>query len=236
MSLNKLSIKDVNVSGKTLFIRVDFNVPMDKEGKITNTARIEAAIPTLKFALEKGAAKLVLCSHLGRPSGKGYEAEFTLKPVAEALAQLIGQPVHFCKDCVGDEVEKEVKAATEKLVLLENVRFHSEEECKKEDDPAVKAFRAGLRKLADIYVDDAFGTAHRAHSSMVGEGYDVRCAGLLLEKEINYFRIALEDPQRPYCAILGGAKVSDKIQLIRNFLPKVNKLIICGGMAYTFIK
>ena len=178
--LSKLSIKDVDLKDKVVFIRVDFNVPMDKQGKIINTARIEAAMPTLKYALEKGATKLVLCSHLGRPKGKGFEAEFTLKPVAEALEKLMSQKVLFLNDCVGDEVEKQIKETSEKLILLENVRFHAEEEAKDENAPNVKEFRAKLRKLADIYVDDAFGTAHRAHSSMVGEGYDIRCAGLLL--------------------------------------------------------
>lgn len=236
MSLNKLTIDQVDVKDKRVFCRVDFNVPQDENGNITNTARIEAALPTIKYILDHGAKDIVLCSHLGRPSGKGFEAKFSMKPVAEALEKLLGEKVTFLNDCVGPEVEKACAAPATRVILLENVRFHSEEQDKNEKSPEVVAFRASLRKLADIYCDDAFGTAHRAHSSMVGEGYDVRCAGFLMKKEIEYFNKALNEPVRPYLAIMGGAKIGDKIKLLKNLIPKVNDIIICGGMAYTFMK
>lgn len=159
-----------------------------------------------------------------------------MKPVAEALEKIMGMKVLLLNDSVGAEVEKACENPTEKLILLENVRFHKEEQNEDEKDEHVIAFRKSLRKLADIYCDDAFGTAHRPHSSMVGEFYEIRCAGFLLQKEIDYFRIAISEPKRPYLAILGGAKISDKIKLIENLIPKVNDLIICGGMAYSFMK
>lgn len=237
MSLAKLSIADVDLSGKRVFVRTDYNVPQDKEGNITNLARIEASLPTLKHCLEKGCKSLVLASHLGRPKGNGPEPAFTLAPVAKALEGLLGKPVTLLKDCCGPEVEAACANPTPgSIFLLENLRFHKEETNENEDDPKVKAFRASLAKLADVYCNDAFGTAHRPHSSMVGEGYSVRCAGFLMQKEIDYFRIALSEPKRPYLAILGGAKVADKIKLIKNLLPKVNKIIICGGMSFTFLK
>ncbi|CAO3651606.1 unnamed protein product [Cunninghamella blakesleeana] len=245
MSLsNKLSIRDVELKDKRVLIRVDFNVPL-KEGKITNNNRIVQALPTVKYALEQGAASVVLMSHLGRPNGK-VEEKYSLKPVAEELEKLLGKPVTFLKDCVGSEVEKECQAATGgKVILLENLRFHIEEEGSSKDkdgnktkaDPeSVKAFRASLTKLADVYVNDAFGTAHRAHSSMVGVDLSQRAAGFLMQKELEYFAKVLESPERPFLAILGGAKVSDKIKLIENMLDKVNALIVCGGMAFTFKK
>lgn len=236
--MNKLSIDKVDVKGKRVFIRVDFNVPM-KEGKITNNVRIVEALPTIKYVLEHGAKSVVLASHLGRPDGK-IVAKDSLKPVSEELERL-GIKNTFLPDCVGPEVEKACADPAEGTVfLLENLRFHIEEEGKspteKADPEKVKEFRASLRRLGDIYCCDAFGTAHRAHSSMVGDGYEVRCSGFLLKKEIDYFRIALHEPKRPYLAILGGAKVSDKILLIENLLDKVDELIICGGMSYTFAK
>lgn len=237
MSLEKLSIADVDLSGKRVFVRTDYNVPQDKEGNITNLARIEASLPTLKHCLEKGCKALVLASHLGRPKGNGPEPAFTLAPVAKALEDLLGKPVTLLKDCCGPEVESAcANPALGSIFLLENLRFHKEETNEDEADPKVKAFRASLAKLADVYCNDAFGTAHRPHSSMVGEGYSIRCAGFLMQKEIDYFRIALSEPKRPYLAILGGAKVADKIKLIKNLLPKVNKIIICGGMSFTFLK
>ncbi|KAF8623938.1 hypothetical protein AX15_006104 [Amanita polypyramis BW_CC] len=244
MSLsNKLSITDLSLEGRVL-IRVDFNVPI-QDGKITNPARIVAALPTIKYALEHGAASVILMSHLGRPDGKVIE-KYTLKPVAAELERQLGKPVLFLQDCVGLEVEKAIKGASSgSVILLENLRFHIEEEgsvknsdgTKTKADPAkVAEFRENLTKLGDVYINDAFGTAHRAHSSMVGIKLPQRAAGFLVKKELDYFAKALEKPEIPFLAILGGAKVSDKIQLIENMLDKVNSLIICGGMAFTFKK
>jgi phosphoglycerate kinase len=247
MSLNKKQLKDVDVGGKRVFIRVDFNVPQDKKDPsiITNPARIVGALPTIKYCLEKGATSVVLASHLGRPDGNVVE-KFSLAPVAKELEKQLGKPVTFLKDCVGSEVEAACAApAAGSVILLENVRFHVEEEGKgvspsgdktKASKEEVTAFRASLAKLADIYVSDAFGTAHRAHSSMVGEGYDVKCAGFLVAKELENFGKVLDSPAKPVLAILGGAKVSDKILLIKNMCSKVDKIIIGGGMAYTFLK
>ncbi|GAA5861398.1 hypothetical protein JCM8547_006117 [Rhodosporidiobolus lusitaniae] len=243
---NKLSIKDLDLKGKKVFIRVDFNVPFDKEGNITNNQRITAALPTIKYAIEQKAAAIVLASHLGRPNGEVVE-KYSLKPVAKELERLLSdQSITFLKDCVGEETEKAVADSKEgQIFLLENLRFHIEEEGSSKDkegkktkaDPeAVKKFRASLTKLADVYVNDAFGTAHRAHSSMVGVDLEKKAAGLLMTKELEYFAKVLEKPERPFLAILGGAKVSDKIQLIENLLDKVNSLIVCGGMAFTFKK
>ncbi|KDR81410.1 hypothetical protein GALMADRAFT_59194 [Galerina marginata CBS 339.88] len=245
MSLsNKLSITDLDLKGKRVLIRVDFNVPI-QDGKITNPARIVAAIPTIKYALEHGARAVILMSHLGRPDGKVVE-KYSLKPVAAEVEHQLGKPVKFLTDSVGPEVEQAVNSAPEgSVILLENLRFHIEEEgsvkakdgSKTKADPAkVSNFREELTKLGDVYVNDAFGTAHRAHSSMVGVKLPQRAAGFLMKKELEYFAKALESPERPFLAILGGAKVSDKIQLIDNMLDKVNSLIICGGMAFTFKK
>ncbi|MCL1967618.1 MAG: phosphoglycerate kinase [Fibromonadales bacterium] len=247
--MSKLFIEDLNLQGKRAFIRVDFNVPQDKTtGEITNTKRIEAALPTIRYALDKGAA-VILASHLGRPDGKAV-AKYSLKPVAEKLKELLGKPVKFLSDCVGPDVEKECTAAKPgDVILLENLRFHLEEEgkakVKKPDgteekikaDPAkVKEFRTSLSKLAEVYINDAFGTAHRAHSSMLGEGYAQRASGYLMKKELDAFSAVLDNPKRPLLAILGGAKVADKIQLINNLLDKADKIIIGGGMAFTFKK
>ncbi|KAI8059921.1 3-phosphoglycerate kinase [Gilbertella persicaria] len=244
MSLsNKLSIRDLNLKDKRILIRVDFNVPL-KDGAITNNNRIVQALPTVKYALDQGAAAVILMSHLGRPNGEAV-SKYSLKPVAAEVEKLLGKPVEFLNDCVGPEVEKTCQSATGgKVILLENLRFHIEEEGSakvdgnkiKADADKVKAFRESLTSLADVYVNDAFGTAHRAHSSMVGVQLPQRAAGFLMQKELEYFAKALENPARPFLAILGGAKVSDKIQLIENMLDKVNALIICGGMAFTFKK
>jgi len=245
MSLsNKLSIQDVDLKGKRVLIRVDFNVPI-QDGKISNPARIVAALPTIKYALEQGASVVTLMSHLGRPDGKVVE-KYSLKPIAAELEKQLSRSVNFLSDCVGDEVEKAVNSAENgSVILLENLRFHIEEEgsVKNKDGSKTKAdkndvqkFREGLTKLGDVYVNDAFGTAHRAHSSMVGIKLPQRAAGFLVKKELEFFAKALENPERPFLAILGGAKVSDKIQLIDNMLDKVNSLIICGGMAFTFKK
>ncbi len=241
----KLFIEDVELKGKRALIRVDFNVPQDKvTGAITNTKRIEAALPTIKYALEKGAS-VILMSHLGRPDGKRIE-KFSLKPVAEALQKLLGKPVQFLNDCVGAEVEAAcAKAKPGDVILLENLRFHIEEEGKvkledgsklKADPEKVKAFRASLTKLGDVYINDAFGTAHRDHSSMTGVQLPQRACGYLMKKELDAFGAVLDNPKRPLLAILGGAKVADKIQLISNLLDKADEIIIGGGMAYTFLK
>jgi phosphoglycerate kinase len=241
----KLSIDQVDLKGKRVLMRVDFNVPQDKAtGAITNTARIVAALPTITYALEKGAS-VVLMSHLGRPDGKA-DLKYSLKPVATALEELLKRPVTFLSDCVGAEVEAAcAKLAPGSVVLLENLRFHIEEEGKvknadgtstKADPKAVEAFRASLSKLGDVYVNDAFGTAHRAHSSMVGCALPQRAVGFLMKKELDAFAAVLDEPKRPLLAILGGAKVADKLQLINNLLDRANEIIIGGGMAFTFKK
>jgi len=244
MELNKLPLSLLPIASERVFMRCDFNVPQ-KDGVITNNARIVAALPSIKYCLDNGAKSVVLCSHLGRPDGQ-KNMKFTLKPVAEELKKLLERDVTFLDDCVGPDVEAAcANPAQGSVILLENLRFHVEEEGKgvdasgnkvKADKDKVTAFRASLRKLADVYVNDAFGTAHRAHSSMMGEGFDRRAAGFLLKKELEYFAKALCEPARPFLAILGGAKVKDKIQLIENMLDKVDEMIIGGGMAFTFRK
>lgn len=243
---NKLSIADLDLKGKRVLMRVDFNVPLDKEtSQVKDKQRIEGALPTIKYALDHGAKCVILMSHLGRPDGKRVEKE-SLKPVADELQKLLGRDVKFLNDCVGDEVEQAAQQADNgQVILLENLRFHLEEEGSvkdkqgnktKADKEAVDKFRASLSKLGDVYINDAFGAAHRAHSSIVGVKLDQRAAGYLMKKELDYFGRVLENPERPFLAILGGAKVSDKIQLIENLLDKVNALIIGGGMAFTFLK
>ncbi|KAF8252274.1 phosphoglycerate kinase-like protein [Wilcoxina mikolae CBS 423.85] len=245
MSLsNKLTITDVDVKDKRVLIRVDFNVPLDGT-TITNNQRIVGALPTIKYAIDNGAKAVILMSHLGRPDGKRVE-KYSLAPVAKELQTLLGRDVTFLNDCVGKEVEERVAKATGgEVILLENLRFHPAEEGSykdaagnkhKADPEKVKEFRRSLTSLGDIYVNDAFGTAHRAHSSMVGVDLPQRVSGFLVKKELEYFAKALENPQRPFLAILGGAKVSDKIKLIDNLIPKVDSLIIGGGMAFTFKK
>mmetsp|Transcript_85559 Transcript_85559/g.205083 ORF Transcript_85559/g.205083 Transcript_85559/m.205083 type:complete len:688 (+) Transcript_85559:88-2151(+) len=243
MAMGKMTLKEVDVRDKRVFIRVDFNVPQDKSDPtvITNTQRIDGAVPTIRHCLKKGAKSVVLCSHLGRPDGKPVE-KYSLAPVAKELEKILGQDVLFLKDCVGSEVEAAcADPAQGSVILLENLRFHIEEEGKNEakekaDAEKVKEFRASLAKLGDVYVNDAFGTAHRAHSSMLGEGFPIRVAGFLMGKELSSFGKVLNKPRQPVLAILGGAKVSDKIQLIKNMLDKVDIMIIGGGMAYTFLK
>lgn len=239
------TIRDLDLAGKRVFMRVDFNVPQDKNtGAITNNQRIVAALPTIKYALEKGAS-VVLASHLGRPDGKVVE-KFSLKPIAAELEKLLGKPVAFASDCVGPEAEKAAAALKPgQVLLLENLRFHIEEEGKvkledgssvKAEKSAVEAFRASLSKLGDVYVNDAFGTAHRAHSSIVGVSLPQKAAGFLMEAELKAFSAVLDNPQRPLLAILGGAKIADKIPLIKNLIEKADQIIIGGGMAYTFKK
>jgi phosphoglycerate kinase len=244
MTLNKLSIDQLDLKGKRVLIRVDFNVPM-KNGEITNNQRIVAALPTVQYALDNGAKSVVLMSHLGRPDGKVVE-KYSLKPVADAVKQLLKKDVLFLNECIGAEVEAAcANPAPGTVILLENLRFHIEEEGKvtaadgskiKADPKKVEEFRASLSKLGDVYVNDAFGTAHRAHSSMVGCQLPQKASGFLMKKELSYFAKALENPVRPFLAIMGGAKVADKIQLIENMLDKVNEMIIGGGMAFTFLK
>lgn len=241
----KKSIKDLDLSGKRVLMRVDFNVPQNKAtGEITNTQRITAALPTIQYAIDQGAS-VILMSHLGRPDGNRVE-KFTLAPVAAKLGELLSRPVAFLPDCVGPDVESECAAPEPgTVILLENVRFHIEEEGKGKDadgnsikaDPAkVAAFRASLTKLGDVYVNDAFGTAHRAHSSVVGIDLPEKVAGFLMQKELEAFGAVIERPQRPLLAILGGAKIADKIPLINNLLDKADEIIVGGGMAYTFLK
>jgi len=243
MTLKKASLKDTDVRGKRVLMRVDFNVPMEN-GQITNNQRIAAALPSINYCLDNGAKIVTLMSHLGRPDGR-ENPKFSLRPVQEELEKLLKCGVAFFPTCVGPKVEGSInKAPDGSLVLLENLRFHIEEEGKgvdeqgkkvKADPEKVKEFREQLSKYCDVYVNDAFGTAHRAHSSMVGISCPVRVAGFLMEKELQYFEKVLEKPDRPFLAILGGAKIADKIQLVNNLLTKVNGLIIGGGMAFTFL-
>ncbi|MGI5896336.1 MAG: phosphoglycerate kinase [Oscillospiraceae bacterium] len=228
-SLNKKSIEDIDVSNKRVLARCDFNVPL-KDGVITNDKRIVAALPTIKYLMEHGA-KLILCSHLGRPK-EGWEPEFSLAPVAKRLSELLGKEVVMAKDVIGEDAK--AKAAALKagdVMLLENVRYHKEE---KKNDPA---FAKELASLAEIYVNDAFGAAHRAHASTAGVAdYLPAVCGYLMQKEIDFIGGTIEDPKHPFVAILGGAKVSDKIGVIENLIDKVDTLIIGGGMAYTFMR
>jgi 3-phosphoglycerate kinase len=228
--MSKMTIRDIDLNNKKVIIRVDFNVPLDGE-KITDDIRIRAAVPTIKYVIDHGAAKVILMSHLGRPAGTGFEKEFSLAPAAKHLAELLCQPVKLMSDCVGAAVKSEIAASSAKVVLLENLRFHKEEE---KNDPA---FAKELASLADIYVNDAFGTAHRAHASTAGvAAYLPAVSGFLIEKEIEYLGKAINNPERPFVVILGGKKVSDKILLIENLLKKADTILIGGGMAYTFLK
>ena len=228
--MNKKTVKDIDVTGKRVFVRCDFNVPQDENGKITDNRRIVSALETIKYLIEKNA-KVILCSHLGRPKGE-FKKEFSLKPVAEELTKLLGKEVKLADDVIGESAQNLVGQMQDgDVILLENVRFHAEEE--KND----AKFAKKLASLADIYVNDAFGTTHRAHASTAGiAAYLPAVSGFLIEKEINFMGNTLENPQRPFVAILGGAKVSDKIGVIDALLEKVDTLIIGGGMAYTFFK
>ena len=227
----KLSIRDLSLKGQRVFVRVDFNVPL-KNGVIGDDTRIRSSLPTIQYALEQGAT-VILASHLGRPKGKP-NPEFSLQPVADRLSQLLGQPVTFASDCIGDAAVSAIRTAQagSRVVLLENLRFHPEEE--KNDAGFAKA----LASLADLYVDDAFGASHRAHASVdaITKFLPNAAAGLLMEQELKYLGHVLEAPERPFVAIIGGAKVSDKLEVIENLLGKVDRLIIGGAMAYTFFK
>jgi phosphoglycerate kinase len=226
----KKTLQDVELKGKTVLMRVDFNVPI-KEGKIGDDNRIVQALESINFVIDNGA-KLILTSHLGRPGGEP-SPEFSLKPVADHLATLVDAPVHFAEDCIGDKAEKVInEAKVGEIVLLENVRFHPEE--KKNDSEFAKK----LASYADLFVNDAFGSSHRAHASVAGvtEYLQPAVSGFLLEKEIRYLEDSVNNPSRPFVAILGGAKVSDKIGVIENLISKVDTIIIGGGMTYTFYK
>ena len=229
--MNKKTVKDIDVNNKKVLVRCDFNVPIDSEtGKITDNRRIRAALPTIQYLLEHNA-KVILCSHLGRPKGE-FNLKYSLKPVAEELSKLLNKDVKLAKDVIGESA-KELTANMKEgdVVLLENVRFHKEEE---QNNPE---YSKALASMAEIYVNDAFGTAHRAHSSTTGVAdYLPAVSGFLIEKELEFLGGALENPEHPFVAILGGAKVSDKIGVIENLLDKVDTLIIGGGMAYTFYK
>jgi len=231
--MNKKTIKDIDISSKRVLVRCDFNVPMDGEGNITDDRRIRAALPTIQYLLDNGA-KVILMSHLGRPKGEGYEAKYSLKPVGDRLSELLQKTVFFAEDgeVVGENARKLSSQLKDgEVLLLENLRFVKGET--KND----RAFAEKLASLGDVYVNDAFGTAHRAHSSTAGVAdFLPAVAGFLIEKEISIMGSALTNPERPFVAILGGAKVSDKIGVINNLLEKVDKLIIGGGMAYTFMK
>ncbi len=229
--MKKLSIDNLDLKDKRVLVRVDFNVPLDENQKITDDRRIVASLPTIKKIIKDGG-KAILMSHLGRPKGK-VKPEFSLKPAAEKLGELLGKDVKLAPDCIGDEVKKlvsEMKVGD--VLLLENLRFHAEEE--KND----AAFSKALAELGDVYVNDAFGTAHRAHASTEGITHfiDKCAAGYLMQKELDYLGSALSKPERPYCAILGGAKISGKIDVIMNLFNKVDTLIVGGGMAFTFFK
>lgn len=236
----KLSVSKINVRGKRVLLRCDFNVPLDKQQRITDDARITESLPTIRLLLE-GGARLIVCSHLGRPDGQRVP-EMSLAPAAKRLGELLGRPVPLAPDCIGPEVEAMAAALKDgDILLLENVRFHKEEDEKKNKETkkfsdAREAFAKAMGSLAEVYVNDAFGTAHRDHVSTCGVArfLSPRACGLLIEKELRYLKEALENPKRPLLAIVGGAKVSTKIPVIRELMAKVDHLYIAGGMVYTF--
>jgi len=222
-------VKELNMQDKVVFLRVDFNVPI-VQGKITEPHRIDSALATIRFIMER-ASKVIIASHLGRPGGK-KDPKYSMAPVGEYLSKALGQPVALAPDCIGPEAERVVRQSSNRLVLLENLRFHNEEEKNDVD------FSRALAALANVYVNDAFGAAHRAHASIAGMAafFQTKGAGLLLQKELDYLSRLISNPDKPFLTILGGAKVSDKIGVIKNLLPKVNTLLIGGAMAYTFLQ
>jgi len=227
----KLSVRDIDPKGKRIFMRVDFNVPLNDAGEITDDTRIQASLPTIKYILERGG-RLILASHLGRPKGKPND-KMSLNPVATRLGQVLGMPVAFATDCIGPEAETAAKGLKDgEVLLLENLRFHAEEE---KNDPE---FAKKLAALAEVYVDDAFGSAHRAHASTEGITHFLSpcAAGLLMERELEYLGKAVGHPERPYVAIVGGSKVSDKIELLQNMMKFADSVLVGGAMAYTFLK
>jgi len=226
----KKTIRDIPIAGKRVLIRADFNVPQDASGRITDDARIRESLPTIQYAIQQGA-KIILMSHLGRPTGN-VSPEFSLKPVAERLSELLKRPVALASDCIGPQVEAHaVKLSAGEVLLLENLRFHAQEAAND------ASFAKALATLGEVYVNDAFGSAHRAHASTEGVAHHLPAvAGLLIDKEIRYFEQILNNPARPLIAVLGGAKVSDKIEVIKNLLERVDALLIGGAMAYTFLK
>ena len=228
--MNKLTVRDYNLRGKRVFMRTDFNVPLDENRNIADDTRIKAALPTIRYILNQ-KAKLILASHLGRPNGEVNE-KLRMDPIGKRLEELLGERVVKLNDCIGEEVKERVKNQNQdEVILLENLRFHSEEKANDEN------FAKELASLADVYVNDAFGTSHREHASIVGISKHLPAlAGFLLEKEIRFLSKAVESPDKPYIAILGGAKVSDKLGVIDNFIDKADEILIGGGMAYTFLK
>ena len=228
--MTRLTVRDLSVAGKRVFVRVDFNVPI-RDGQVTDDSRIRAALPTIRFIVEHGGA-VVAASHLGRPSGNGFESDLSMEPVAKRLSELLEQPVKLAADVCGPDVEGLTNTLKPgEILLLENLRFNRGE---KKGDPA---FAEDLRKLSDLYVNDAFGTSHRSDTSVCGlpKLYDQAAAGMLMEKEIHYFEDVLADPERPYVSIVGGAKVSDKIPLLKHLIGDVDTILIGGAMAYTFL-
>ena len=227
--MSKVTVRDIDFKGKRVIARVDYNVPLDEEGRITDDARIRASLDTVRYILDNGAGKLILMSHLGRPKGRVVDS-LRLTPVAKRLSELLSESIEKLDDCIGDEVKNRIASTDKRIILLENLRFHPEEKAGDEK------FAKELASLADVYVNDAFGTAHRAHASTtVIAKFLPSCIGFLIEKEIKYLSEALS-PKKPYVVILGGAKVSDKIGVVRNLLVKADKIIIGGAMAYTFLK
>lgn len=228
--MNKRTVRDIELKDKKVIMRVDFNVPLDKEGNITDDARIRAAEETIRYILERSPKKLILMSHLGRPKGKVVDP-LRMDKVAKRLSQILGLEVEKIDDCIGEQVKQAIEATQAKLILLENLRFYPEEE--KGDE----GFARQLASLGDIYVNDAFGTAHRAHASTtIIAKFLPSCIGFLMEKEITFLSRIISEPTKPFVAILGGAKVSDKIGVVENLLKKVDRILIGGGMAYTFLK
>jgi phosphoglycerate kinase len=230
MTMKKMTVRDIDLRGKNVIMRADFNVPLDEGMNITDDRRITSALPTIQYILQQKPRKLILMSHLGRPKGAIVEA-MRLNPVARRLQELLGVPVLKLDECIGAAVKDAITNSSEEVILLENLRFHKEET---KNDPE---FAKELADLADVYVNDAFGTAHRAHASTEGIAKNLPAvAGFLLEREIEFLALAVKDPKKPFVVILGGAKVSSKIDLIENILPKADRIIIGGGMAYTFLK